>query len=262
MKNKKDREAGQEHVFEKNRDTAISLGHVSKQFKIPHEKKTTIFEKIITFFDKKYYDTFYVLKDINLEVHKGEFLGLIGANGSGKSTLLRIIARIIEPKRGTIFTRGKVVSFIELGVGFQGELAAKENIYLYGAVMGMSRKEITQKYNRIVDFADTRKFMDAKLKNFSSGMLVRLAFSTAIQTNPDILLLDEVLAVGDADFQKKCFAVFDELKAKGTTIIFASHNLKSVVKFCDRTIYLRNGKIVMDGDTDKVVKFYLNDLKK
>lgn len=250
------------HSDREDAAVVVSLRDVSKQFKILYKRDTTVFERMMHIFEKNHNKLFYVLKDVNLEIKQGEFIGLIGANGSGKSTLLRVIAGIIEPTSGAVVTKGKIVPLIELGVGFQNELTAKENIYLYGAVMGISKKEIKQKYNKIVDLADTRKFMDTKLKNFSSGMVVRLAFATAIQTDPEILLLDEVLAVGDTAFQKKCFAVFEELKAKGVTVIFASHNLHYISRFCDKTICLNRGKVVMSGDTDKVIKFYFNEQKK
>jgi len=242
-----------------NEGVVVALSNLSKQFKIPYEKKTTIFEKITGMFNKNHHEIFYALKDINLELKKGEFLGIIGQNGSGKSTLLRTIAHIIEPTQGTVFTKGKIVSFIDLGVGFQGELTAKENIYLYGAVIGLSRKEIIKKYDSIINFAGTKKFMDAKLKTFSSGMVVRLAFSTAIQTNPDILILDEIFAVGDKDFQNKCHKVLHRLKKKGTTIIFASHDLELISKVCTKSIYLSHGKILLQGNTDKIITQYLRD---
>jgi len=239
----------------------ISLNNVSKRFMVPHEKQHTLFEKIISVFNQNRQEIFYALKDINLELKKGEVLGIIGNNGSGKSTLLRIIAHIISPSSGIVLTKGKIVSFLDLGVGFQNELTAKENIFLYSAVMGISRKEIIKKYDFIVNFADTKKFMDAKLKTFSSGMRVRLAFSTAIQTNPDILILDEIFAVGDADFQNKCYNILHELKKNGTTIIFASHDLRLISDFCDKTMYLRNGKVILHGNTDKVIKRYLHDIR-
>jgi lipopolysaccharide transport system ATP-binding protein len=238
------------------KEIVIRIENLNKKFRIPHEKAHTLFEAITHIFRRKSYETFYALKNINISIKKGEFIGLIGENGSGKSTLLRMMSRIIEPTKGKIYSKGKIVSFIELGVGFQMELTAKENVYLYGAVMGMKKNEITRKFDAILEFANVKKFRDTKLKNFSSGMIVRLAFATAIQTKPDILLLDEVLAVGDAEFQKKCFKVFEELKRKGTTIIFASHDFNAIKKFCNRTLYLKKGNQILFDKTEKVLMRY------
>lgn len=242
-----------------NVEYQIKISNLYKKFRIPKEKKTTLFEEVFSIFKGGKYQDFYALKKINLSISKGEFIGIIGSNGSGKSTLLRIIAGIISPSSGKIYTEGRIISFIELGVGFQRELTAKENVYLYGAVMGMSRREINGKYDSIVKFAGISKFMNTKLKNFSSGMIVRLAFSTAIQTNPEILLLDEVLAVGDEEFQKKSYSVFKDLKKRGVTIVFASHDLDAVEKFCDRTIYLKKGKLAGIGKSKIIINRYRKD---
>lgn len=241
--------------------SAIRVENLSKRFKIPHERKSTLFENLVGVFKRRQYETFYALRDIHIDIKRGEFVGLIGENGSGKSTLLRTIAKILVPTKGNVYSTGKLVSFIELGVGFQIELTAKENIFLYGAVMGMSRKEILSKYDKIVEFAGVKRFMDTKLKNFSSGMTVRLAFSTAIQTDCDILLLDEVLAVGDTDFQKKCYKVFEDLKRKGTTIIFASHNLEVIEKYCNRTVYLKNGHLIYCGTSKNAIAKYAGEIE-
>ena len=237
----------------------IEVKNLSKSFLIPHEKKSTLFEHTIGFIkgETVSYEKFYALKNINFSVGKGAIIGIVGDNGSGKSTLLALISKILVPTAGTVTIKGKIVSFLELGVGFQEELTAKENIYLYGAVMCLSRKYIAFKFDHILKFAGVSKFKDAKLKIFSSGMRVRLAFSTAIQTNPDILLLDEILAIGDQDFQKKCLNVIQEFKKEKKTIILASHELNIVKKYCVKTLYLHKGKQVMFDKTDKVIKKYL-----
>jgi lipopolysaccharide transport system ATP-binding protein len=228
---------------------------------LSHEKKETLFENIIGLFHRKTsYEHFHALKNIDVKIEKGDFIGLIGSNGSGKSTLLRQICNILVPSSGEVVVRGRIASLLGLGVGFQGELTGKENVYLYGVIMGLSKKEIDKKYSQIVEFAGVKNFMDTKLRNFSSGMIVRLAFSTCIQTDPDILVLDEVLAVGDQEFQKKCYAVFEDLRKRGTTIIFASHDLDTISRFCNKTLYLKKGKQMMYGKTDKVVKTYRQEI--
>jgi len=238
--------------------TDVLVKGLSKRFILPHEKKSTIFESIIGLIKLNMsYERFYALKNINMQIEKGECIGIIGDNGSGKSTLLKLISKILVPTEGSVTSEGRIASFLELGVGFQNELSAKENVYLYGSIMGMSRKEIKERYEHIVDFSGVRKFMDAKLKNFSSGMRVRIAFSTAIQTDPDILILDEILAVGDKDFQKKCHKVFEKFRQSKKTIIIASHDINVITKFCNKTLLLDHGRQVMYGDTKAVVKKYL-----
>jgi ABC-2 type transport system ATP-binding protein len=234
----------------------IQLKHVNKTFKIPHEKRQTLKEHFIHFHKKIYYKKFYALKDINLQIKKGDFLGVIGRNGSGKSTLLKILANIYTPTGGEVIVNGNVSPFLELGIGFNGDLTARENVYLNGVILGLSRKEIDSCYSDIVNFAELSDFMEMKLKNFSSGMQVRLAFAVAIQAKADIYLCDEVLAVGDLSFQKKCLNIFDKLKQEGKTIVYVSHDLESVERFCTKTILLENGKIADFGDTKKVVEKY------
>lgn len=238
----------------------IEVKNLSKRFLIPHEKRNTLFERIICFIkgDIISYEEFYALKNINFSVKKGEFIGIVGDNGGGKTTLLALLSKILIPTTGTITTKGKVLSFLELGVGFQEDLTARENVYLYGAVMGLSKKYINSKFNHIIKFAGVKKFVDAKLKTFSFGMKVRLAFSTAIQTNPDIFLLDEMLAIGDKNFQKKCFSVFKELKKNKKTVLITSHNLLAIRKICKKTMLIDKGKIIMFDNTDKVLRYYKN----
>ncbi|MCD4821009.1 MAG: ABC transporter ATP-binding protein [Methanococcoides sp.] len=235
----------------------IEATNVSKAYKIPHEKKTTLFENLCGLMDSKTgYETFTALKDINFSVKKGEWLGIIGHNGSGKSTLLKLIANTIRPTEGDILVNGKITSFLELGIGFQPDLTAKENIEIYGSIMGLSDHDIRDRIDDILEFGGLTRFKDTKIKNFSSGMVVRLAFSTAIQIEPEILLLDEVLAVGDLDFQKKCFEVFENYKKMDKTVVYVSHDLSSVVQFCDRVLLLNHGKQVGIGDTEEMIGLY------
>lgn len=242
--------------------SAIIVDNVSKKFRIPHEKKTTVFQNIIGLVKRQFsYEEFWALKDVSFSIEEGETFGIIGRNGSGKSTLLKILARVMYPDSGSITVEGKVAPFLELGVGFQPELTAKENVYIYGSVLGMSRKEINRKYETIFDFAELKRFENMKLKNFSSGMYVRLAFATAVHTNPEVLLVDEVFAVGDETFQKRSTAKMDELRRQGKTVVFVSHNLDVVRKICHRSLLLNDGRIISIGDTEKVVSDYLGILQ-
>jgi len=238
--------------------SAIIVDNISKKFRIPHEKKTTVFQNIIGLIKRQFdYEEFWALKDVSFEVNKGEALGIIGKNGSGKSTLLKILAQVLYPNSGSVTMNGKVASFLELGVGFQPELTARENVYIYSSILGLSRKQVDRIYDEILDFAELKKFENMKLKNFSSGMYLRLAFSTAINAIPDTLLIDEVLAVGDETFQKKCRDKINQFQTEGKTIVFVSHDLDTVKKLCQRSILLNEGRIVIIGDTEKVINDYL-----
>ncbi len=240
-------------------DNAIEVKHLSKSFNLPTERawglKQAIFNRLKGI---KGYKEQKVLNDISFNIKKGEFLGIVGRNGSGKSTLLKILSGIYYPSRGKIIVNGQLVPFIELGVGFNPELSGRENVYLNGALLGFSHKEVDAMYDEIVDFAELRDFMDQKLKNYSSGMQVRLAFSIAIRAKGDILVLDEVLAVGDAAFQKKCNDYFSSLHDQKQTVILVTHDMKNVKKFCDRAILIEKGKITLDDKPDKVAKAYEN----
>lgn len=237
--------------------SAIIVDNISKKFRIPHEKKTTVFQNIVGLVKRQFdYEEFWALKDVSFEVNKGEALGIIGRNGSGKSTLLKILAKVLYPDSGSVSLNGKVASFLELGVGFQTELTAKENVYIYSSILGLSRKQVDRIYDDIFDFAELKKFENMKLKNFSSGMYLRLAFSTAIHANPDTFLIDEVFAVGDESFQEKCQDKMLQFKTDGKTIVFVSHALESVKKLCQRTMLLNEGRIVTMGDTEKVINNY------
>jgi len=238
-------------------DSAISVRNVSKQFRLPHEKTTTLKSHVTGFFRRRRgYEAQQALKDISFEIKKGEFFGIVGRNGSGKSTLLKILANIYQPSEGSVIVRGKLVPFIELGVGFNPELTGRENVYLNGALLGFSNKQIDSMYEDIVSFAELEKFMDQKLKNYSSGMQVRLAFSMAIRAQADILLVDEVLAVGDADFQRKCFEYFRTLKRDKKTVVFVSHDMSAVREYCDRAIMIERSKLVAEGDSEKIASKY------
>lgn len=243
----------------KGNDIAIKVSRVKKDFRLPHEKSNSLKSSIVHLFSRdKGYSTQHALRDISFEVGRGEFFGIVGRNGSGKSTLLKILAETYQPTSGTVKHYGKIVPFIELGVGFNPELTGRENVYMNGALLGLSRKQIDAKYDEIVQFAELEEFMDQKLKNYSSGMQVRLAFSVATRGNDaDILLIDEVLAVGDADFQRKCYDYFKGLKKTDTTIVFVTHDMNAVQTFCDRAILIDNGMISVEGDVRTVADRYL-----
>lgn len=235
----------------------ILIDDVSKDFRLPIDKHTSLKSKIIRPFQKtKGFEIQHALKNVSINVKKGEFLGIVGRNGSGKSTLLKMIAGIYQPTSGKITVHGKLVPFIELGVGFNPELTGRENVFLNGAVLGFSEKEVAKQYDDIVRFAELERFMDQRLKNYSSGMQVRLAFSMAIRANADILLIDEVLAVGDADFQNKCFAHFRKLKKDKKTVIFVSHNMKAITDFCTRAVLIENNQLVAEGKPPAIAEKY------
>lgn len=234
----------------------ITVEHLNKVFRIPHEKRDTLFAALTGLIKPASYETLNALKDISFSVEEGEMFGIIGANGSGKSTLLKILARILRPTSGKVNVKKTVTPFLELGVGFQIHFTSVENIRMYGTIMGLSQREIEDKTDEILEFAGLERFRDTKLTNLSTGMQLRLAFSTAVQTRPEILLLDEVLAVGDLDFQKKCYGVLERFKNEGVTIVFVSHDLVSVKKFCTRTLLIDHGVQAMMGDTREVVEYY------
>ena len=239
-----------------NNNIAISVKNLSKSFRLPTEKafglKQAIFNRLRGI---KGYKEQKVLNNLSFEIKKGEFVGIVGRNGSGKSTLLKTLAGIYYPQKGNIVIDGNLVPFIELGVGFNPELTGRENVYMNGALLGFSNTEMESMYNEIWEFAELKEFQDQKLKNYSSGMQVRLAFSIAIRARGDILLLDEVLAVGDAAFQQKCEEYFASLHGN-QTVILVTHSMPNVRKFCDRAILLENGKLSLDDDPDTVAKAY------
>lgn len=238
-------------------DIAIHVDRVSKQFKLPHEKLTSVKSIVVNFYRRnRTYEMQQALKDISFDVKKGEFFAIVGRNGSGKSTMLKLLAGIYAPNAGAITVNGRLTPFIELGVGFNMDLTGRENVYLNGALLGFNRKEMEAMYDDIVQFAELERFMDQKLKNYSSGMQVRLAFSIAIRAKGDILLIDEVLAVGDADFQRKSLSYFKQLKKDKKTVVFVSHDMTSVKEFCDRGILIEDGEIKFQDTATKVAKEY------
>ncbi len=239
--------------------TAIVVDHVSKKFRIPLEKKYTVYQHLFGIFKGGYYsyNEFLALDDISFTVNHGESFGIIGPNGSGKSTLLKLIAGILYPDKGYTRAYGRIAPFIELGVGFHPELTARENIFLYGSILGLKKNQIREKYDEILSFSELKKFENMKIKNFSSGMTARLAFATAIQTDPDILLIDEMLAVGDEEFNYKVVEKINEMKEREVTIVFVSHALRLVQQYCSRTLLLSKGKVIQIGDTSQVIEKYL-----
>ncbi|HFH9837338.1 TPA: ABC transporter ATP-binding protein [Streptococcus suis] len=245
-------------MTEKN--IAVKVDHVSKFFKLPTEATQSLRTTMVNRFRGiKGYKEQHVLKDISFEVEKGDFFGILGRNGSGKSTLLKIISQIYVPEKGSVTVNGKLVSFIELGVGFNPELTGRENVYLNGALLGFSREEIDDMYDDIVDFAELREFMNQKLKNYSSGMQVRLAFSVAIKAQGDVLILDEVLAVGDEAFQRKCNDYFQERKRSGKTTILVTHDMGAVKKYCNKAVLIEHGLVKALGDPNDVANQYSLD---
>lgn len=252
------REIGTRTEVETDSDIAIQVKNLYKSFNLPTEQSFGLKQ---AFFNRlrgiKGYKEQKVLKGLSFEIKKGEFIGIVGRNGSGKSTLLKILAGIYYPQKGEIIINGNLVPFIELGVGFNPELTGRENVYMNGALLGFSNEEMDKMYNDIWEFAELKDFQDQKLKNYSSGMQVRLAFSIAIRARGDILLLDEVLAVGDAAFQQKCNDYFSELKDKNQTVILVTHSMENVKKFCNRALLIDDGKIIKEGDPKAVADAYL-----
>lgn len=243
-------------------DIAIKVENLHKGFRLPTEQafglKQALFNRLRGI---KGYKKQTVLKGLDFEIKKGEFIGIVGRNGSGKSTLLKILAGIYYPEKGRVTIDGNLIPFIELGVGFNPELTGRENVYLNGALLGFSNEEMDKMYDDIWEFAELKQFQDQKLKNYSSGMQVRLAFSIAIRARGDILLLDEVLAVGDAAFQQKCADYFRSLKSKKQTVILVTHSMDNVRKFCTRAILIDDGKIKMEGKPNQIADTYLKLLK-
>ena len=235
----------------------VVINNLTKSFKIPLEASSGIKQKLINILKgRKGYRIFTPLKDIDFTINEGDFFGIVGRNGSGKSTLLKTIAGIYTPNSGSVEVGGSLVPFIELGVGFNPELTGRENVFLNGALLGFSHDEMEAMYDKIVDFAELGHFMEERLKNYSSGMQVRLAFSIAIRAHADILLLDEVLAVGDEAFQKKCYAYFDKLKREKRTVILVTHDMSAVERFCNKAVFIEDGKVKMIGKPYRIAAAY------
>lgn len=237
-------------------DISIVVDHVSKSFDLPEERIDSLKQLFVRLGRRGKRRRQHVLDDVSIRINEGEFVGIVGRNGSGKSTLLKLLAGVYYPSSGKVSVSGSLTPFIELGVGFNPQLSGHDNVYLNGALLGFTRAQVDNMYDDIVEFAELHGAMDKKLRNYSSGMQVRLAFSIAIRTNSDILLLDEVLAVGDYAFQQKCFAYFKKLKQKGRTVVLVSHDRAAVEEFCDRAILIEDGRVVADGLPSQIYKRY------
>lgn len=236
---------------------ALRLAGISVRYRIPHERYATLREHAIRWLKRSVrYDDYLALRDVNLQVSQGEMLGIIGANGAGKSTLLKVVARVLKPKRGAVWIRGRVAPLLECGAGFHPELTGRENIYLNGTLLGLSRNEIDSRYQGIVDFSELGEFIDAPLRTYSSGMVSRLGFAIATDANADILIVDEVLSVGDASFQKKSLERIHRFRRERSTILFVSHDLESVQSMCNRVIWLDHGTIKANGSAKDVIREY------
>ena len=239
-----------------NNDFAIRISNVTKTFKLYSDKPNTLKERLVRGYKNK---TEYrlILDDINLEIKKGETVALIGVNGSGKSTLLKLMTKIIYPNKGTVETNGKLTSLLELGAGFHPDFTGRENIYFNASIFGLTKKEIDKRVDAIIEFSELGDLIDSPVRTYSSGQYMRLAFSVAINVDAEILLIDEILAVGDQHFQDKCFNKLEELAESEMTIVIVSHSLDSLKKLCKRAIWINEGKIAMDGNCSKVVEEYL-----
>ncbi|MBR2246549.1 MAG: ABC transporter ATP-binding protein [Bacilli bacterium] len=246
--------------MENKEDYSIIVEDVTKKFKVYYDKPNTLKERLV-FWKNNKTDTHTVLEDINLKIKKGETVALIGTNGSGKSTLLKLMTKIIYPNVGKITTNGKLTSLLELGAGFHDDFTGRENIYFNASIFGLTSKEIDKKIDEIIEFSELGDFIDSPIRTYSSGMYMRLAFSVAINVDADILLIDEILAVGDQHFQDKCFAKLRELKESDKTIVIVSHNHSSIRKLCNRAIWIQNGHVRLDGETNKVIDKYLEECK-
>jgi lipopolysaccharide transport system ATP-binding protein len=252
---------------------AIRVENISKRYVLQHQQRerfTTLRDSLAsvarrtakrfqrkTSIESSFEEDFWALRDVNFEIHQGDSVGIIGRNGAGKSTLLKILSRITEPTQGRIAISGKVASLLEVGTGFHPELTGRENIFLNGAILGMPRSEIQRKFDEIVDFAGVERFLDTPVKRYSSGMYVRLAFAVGANLDPEILIVDEVLAVGDAEFQRKCMGKMEEVGSSGRTVLFVSHNLPTVLRLCPRTLLLEGGRLIGSGESAQIIQNYL-----
>lgn len=240
-------------------EPAVVVDGVSKKFRMYRERNQSLKTAVMRR-RRSVHEDFWALRDVSFEVPEGTTFGLIGRNGSGKSTLLKCLARILHADEGKIVTRGRVASLLEVGSGFHPELSGRENIFLNGSILGMSRKEVSRKFDDIVEFSGVAKFIDQPVKNYSSGMYVRLGFSVAIHVEPDLLIADEILAVGDAAFQAKCKEKFAELKSNGKTVLLVTHSASSLREMCDRAAWLDKGRLVMQGSSEEVMAAYSADI--
>lgn len=243
-----------------NADMAIEVKHVTKKFKVYYDKGHTL-KELALFKSRRKYEERLVLDDISFNIEKGQGVGLIGRNGCGKSTTLKLLTRIIYPNSGEIIINGRVSSLIELGAGFHPDMSGRENIYINASIFGLTRKEIDEKVKEIIDFSELWQVIDTPVRTYSTGMYMRLAFAVAINVNADILLIDEILAVGDAYFQEKCFKKLHEIKEKGTTIVIVSHALEQIEAICDKSIWIDNGKVKDEGEPRKIHEKYLSFMR-
>lgn len=242
---------------EENNDIAIKVNHVYKSFNVYYDRANTLKERLLFIGRNKKREKREILNDINIDIKKGETVALIGVNGSGKSTLLKLMTQIIFPNKGTIETHGKLTSLLELGAGFHPDFSGRENIYFNSSIFGLTKKEIDNRLEQIIEFSELGELIDNPVRTYSSGQYMRLAFSVAINVDAEILLIDEILSVGDQHFQEKCFNKMRELKKEGKTMVFVTHSMESVRNLCDRAIWLYDGKVRMDGNTNEVVDEYL-----
>lgn len=245
---------------EKKNNYVIEVKNVSKYFKVHYDKTNSLKEKML-FWNRNKIEKRLVLDDISLNINKGETIALIGTNGSGKSTLLKLLTKIIYPNEGEIITKGKITSLLELGAGFHQDFTGRENIYFNSAIFGLTHEDIDARLDDIIEFSELQEFIDNPVRTYSSGQYMRLAFSIAINVDAEILLIDEILAVGDQHFQDKCFAKLQELKNSDKTIVIVSHSLESIKQICTRGVWIKNGKIEMDGDIVEVINKYLEECK-
>ena len=241
-----------------NKENAIEIRNLDKSFKVAYDRPQTLKERLV-FWKNNKVEYIQVLKNINIDIKKGETVALIGTNGSGKSTLLKLMTKILYPTKGKLETQGKLTSLLELGAGFHPDFTGRENIYFNASMYGLGKKDVDPIIDKIIDFSELGSFIETPVRTYSSGMYMRLAFSIAVNVQADILLIDEILAVGDAHFQAKCLSKMKELKAQGKTMVFVSHSVDQVKSFCDRALWIKDGKLKMDGNTDTVLNEYMKE---
>lgn len=241
------------------KENAIEVRNMTKSFKLYSDKPNTMKERLVRGWKKNNNEIHTVLRDINIDIEKGDTVALIGVNGSGKSTLLKLMTKIIYPNKGTVQTRGKLTSLLELGAGFHPDFTGRENIYFNAAIFGLTKQEIDKRINDIIEFSELGDFIDSPIRTYSSGMYMRLAFAVAINVDADILLIDEILAVGDQHFQDKCFAKLEELAKSDMTIVIVAHGMDALKKLCNRGIWINNGVVAMDGPFEEVSNAYLKE---
>lgn len=260
MEETKLKRSGKSEVKQES-DIAIKIDGVWEKFRLYHDKGSTLKETLVRLRRGRKYEGFWALKDVSLDIKKGEVFGLVGENGSGKTTLLKCVSRILVPSKGSIRVNGRVSALLEVGAGFHPELTGRENVYLNGTILGLSRREIDRRFDEIVHFAELEQFIDMPVRNYSAGMYVRLGFAVAVNVDPDILLVDEVIAVGDQAFQEKCKEKIDNIRESGKTILLVSHGLDNIQRLCDRAAWLEKGEVKAIGAAEKVIDLYLDRVR-